>query len=242
MATGLVELFWPCAECGNQLCHSAKCPARFYRARDFGGNKMRIHLVRHGETDEDKPESPKFSGPGDIALNEKGIRQAHDVAEFLKTLPIYFLFSSPIYRSSQTAQIIARKMGRNVQPKDIFRDWNIGAAAGNLVEKIAPFVTYFERNADAQIPNGEPYSNLWQRAIEGFQSLTGSEVAGDIAVVTHSRYIAVTNMIVAGMGMTQTDFSRSPKPGGAVTLEQDSDGKWTSKLSFGSWNGDTRSF
>lgn len=234
------ELFWPCAECGNERVHSPRCASRFNQARDFRGSAMRIHLIRHGETDEDKPESPKFSGPGDIPLNEKGIQQAHAVAEHLKSLPVYFLFSSPIYRSLQTAQIIARKIGRNVQPKDIFRDWDIGHAAGNIVGKIAPFVTHFERNADMRIPGGEIYANLWGRAEEGFAGLSQSESAGDIAVVTHSRYIAVTNMIVAGMGMTQTDFNRSPKPGGMVTLEQDADGKWTSRLSFGNWNGDTR--
>lgn len=215
---------------------------RWLRAKDFNHSQMRIHLVRHGETDEDKTEAPKFSGSDAIGLNEKGISQAHAAGEFLKSIPIYFLFSSPIYRSHQTAQIISRKIGRNVQTKDVFRDWNIGAAAGNLVQKISPFVTYFERNADAVIPNGEPYANLWQRAIEGFKSLTGAELAGDIAVVTHSRCIAVTNMIVAGMGMTQTDFTRSPKPGGVVTIAQDNNGTWLSSLSFGEWNGETRAY
>jgi len=215
---------------------------RFAHARDFGGSQMRIHLFRHGETDEDDPKAPKFSGPGSIGLNENGLRQAHATAEFLKSLPIYFLFSSPIYRALQSTQIVARAVGRNAQPKDVFKDWNIGAEAGNLVEKIAPFVTYFERNADACIPGGEVYANLWQRAVEGFKSLTESDAAGDIAVGTHSRYIAVTNMIVAGMGMTQTNFLLNPKPGGVVTLEQDANGKWTSRLAFGTWNGETRAF
>lgn len=202
---------------------------------------MRIHLVRHGETDEDDPKAPKFSGPGDIRLNENGLRQAHQAAEFLKSLPIYFLFSSPIYRSQQTAEIISRTIGRNVQKNDAFKDWDIGAAAGSLVSAIAPFVTYFERNADATIPNGKPYASFWDGVGKAKESLFSSEAAGDIAVVTHSRYIAVTNMMIDGNGMTQTNFMRSPKPGGVVTLEQ-IDGKWTSKLAFGEWNGETRSF
>lgn len=200
---------------------------------------MRIHLLRHGETDEDSPDAPKFSGPGDIRLNEVGLRQAHAAAEYLKSLPIYFLFSSPIYRAKQTADIVSRSIGRNVQVKDVFGDWDIGAAAGNLVEKISPFVTYFERNADACIPGGKAYAGLWQRVSEGFQELTQSDAAGDIAVSTHSRYIAVTNMIVAGMGMTQTNFKLSPKPGGVITLEK-AGGQWASRLSFGEMNGDTR--
>lgn len=65
-----------------------------------GTNRYRfIHLVRHGEYEE----SPDHFGG---LLTERGIEQAHCVAERLREVPVDAIYSSKMHRAYQTAQII----------------------------------------------------------------------------------------------------------------------------------------
>lgn len=238
----MISIF-PCPICEQQT-HVPGCALRWAHARRFDGrrNKMRIHLIRHGETDEDAPENPKFSGPGAIPLNADGRRQVKKAAEFLRDsgFPIYYLFGSTIPRASESMDIIGETLKIKGKADDAFMDWDIGEAGGKLIADVSPFVTYFERNPDLIIPGGKQYRGFWDRVEESGAELRGMDLAGDVAVATHSRYIAATNMVLQGHYIGQTNFQLSPKPGGIVTLEQDADGNWTSKLTFGDWNGQTR--
>jgi phosphoserine phosphatase len=64
----------------------------------------RFLLIRHGETDWNR--AGKFQGQIDVPLNDNGRKQASLAAEFLKTIPIDFGFTSPMLRPKETAQII----------------------------------------------------------------------------------------------------------------------------------------
>ena len=65
---------------------------------------MKISIIRHGQTDWNKENL--FQGRSNNALNATGIKQAKDLALLLKNEPIDMLFSSPLDRAIQTANII----------------------------------------------------------------------------------------------------------------------------------------
>lgn len=197
--------------------------------------------IRHGETDEDAEPYPKFSGPGPIPLNSKGRDQAEAAGEFLKPKGVSYLLTSPIPRSTETAEIIGEIIGVKPVVLDLIRDWDNGAAAGCNVAQILPFVIYFERNPDLVIPGGEDYAKFWTRSEDGDDYLFDQPFEDiNLAFVTHSRYLAVAKMRIDGKGMSPTDFSGSPKPGGVVGISRDENAKLNLELLFGSWNGDTR--
>lgn len=65
-----------------------------------------FYFVRHGETNMNKMRL--IMGSIDDALNETGIAQAEQAAQFLKGEPFDVIISSPRKRALQTAQIIAQ--------------------------------------------------------------------------------------------------------------------------------------
>jgi broad specificity phosphatase PhoE len=62
-------------------------------------------LVRHGQTDWNK--TGKIMGRRPISLNEKGRSQAKGIAEYLSDVPIDVIYTSPMARALETAEIIA---------------------------------------------------------------------------------------------------------------------------------------
>jgi len=68
-----------------------------------------IYLVRHGSTEWN--EKRIWQGVVDTELSTRGIEEVEKVAEFFKNKSIDAIFSSPMRRALQTANIIASKIG-----------------------------------------------------------------------------------------------------------------------------------
>ncbi len=65
---------------------------------------MDIYLIRHGETDYNK--AGRLQGVTDIPLNAYGIELAQKTAQAMEDIPFSMIFSSPLVRAYQTAEII----------------------------------------------------------------------------------------------------------------------------------------
>jgi len=64
-----------------------------------------LYVVRHGETDYNK--EGRYLGRADLALNSVGIRQAEELAEKIRGIPIDSVISSPLKRTMEMARILA---------------------------------------------------------------------------------------------------------------------------------------
>ncbi|TLY40885.1 MAG: histidine phosphatase family protein [Nitrospirae bacterium] len=64
-----------------------------------------LFLVRHGETDWNR--SGQIMGERPVPLNRHGVAQAQRLAESLQGRPIEALYSSPVARALQTADILS---------------------------------------------------------------------------------------------------------------------------------------
>ena len=65
---------------------------------------MKVYLIRHGETDWNSVR--KLQGQTDIRLNDYGIELAKLTAEGLKDVDFDLIYSSPLIRAVETAEII----------------------------------------------------------------------------------------------------------------------------------------
>jgi broad specificity phosphatase PhoE len=72
-------------------------------------------LVRHGETDWNREE--RFQGQLDIRLNEAGRSQAEMLKRELAKFDFDAVYSSPLLRALETAQIIARDIPVQCDPR-----------------------------------------------------------------------------------------------------------------------------
>ena len=64
-----------------------------------------IYIIRHGQTELNSRKV--LQGRSDHPLNERGIAQAEEAAEKLKSVSFDAVYSSPLIRAIQTARIVA---------------------------------------------------------------------------------------------------------------------------------------
>lgn len=94
-----------------------------------------IILIRHGECEGNI--KGMFRGRSDFPLNERGLDQARDLARELKSFPIRYVFTSPLLRARQTAEIIAREHDLEVRIEEGLNNIELGSWEGRLMQEIA---------------------------------------------------------------------------------------------------------
>ena len=81
-------------------------------------------LARHGETDWNR--IGRWQGQADPPLNEMGRRQAAELAERLVGQGISAIHTSDLLRASETAQVVAERLGLTVEEDLGLREIDVG--------------------------------------------------------------------------------------------------------------------
>ncbi len=78
---------------------------------------MKLYLIRHGETDQNKNEV--IQGRGDFLLSDIGIKQSIEAGKTLKKMNYHFTkaYSSPLTRAKDTLKNILNEMELNLEIK-----------------------------------------------------------------------------------------------------------------------------
>src|SRR5438552_1598893 len=84
----------------------------------------RVFMVRHGATVLSAED--RFAGVTDVALSDEGREQTRRLAERLSGERIVAVFASPLGRTVETAQILARPHKLEVQTRDGLREISHG--------------------------------------------------------------------------------------------------------------------
>jgi probable phosphoglycerate mutase len=115
----------------------------------------KILLIRHGDTDYvDKVLAGRIDSP----LNDEGVSQSLRIAEALKHLSIEAIYASPLKRTQQTAQPLAKHLHLDVNINNELNQVNFGDLQGLSIDELFqdPNWKIFEENpALAKIPGGE---------------------------------------------------------------------------------------
>lgn len=72
---------------------------------------MNVFLVRHGQTLLNQNNTHQYSS---TPLSERGLHEAEHIAEYLRESKIDAIYSSPLARAKQTAEVISRVSGKKV--------------------------------------------------------------------------------------------------------------------------------
>src|SRR5262245_6041502 len=84
----------------------------------------RMLLVRHGATP--LTAEDRYSGADGVDLSDEGRRQVQALAERLGKRPIRAVYSSPLSRTFETAEILARPHGLGIGKRDGLREISHG--------------------------------------------------------------------------------------------------------------------
>lgn len=143
---------------------------------------MIVHLVRHGETVSSRR---VYAGQRNVALNENGRIQAERVAEKLAPLPIDEIFVSPLSRSIDTAQPLAKRLNLRPKVEPALMEIDFGEFEGHAKDHIG--LRLRKSHARQPLPGGESLWDVWQRASIVVERVTANttEKRRHIVIVGH---------------------------------------------------------
>ncbi len=141
-----------------------------------------IYIIRHGQTELNNKQV--LQGRSNYPLNEKGIAQAREAAERLRLVTFSRVFSSPLIRAVQTAEIIAPGVPVTIDERLIEMDY--GPYEGMDLHALAPeIITFFSDFVHNPAPEGmEQLQSVVARAGAFIKDLSGLD--GNILVSTHA--------------------------------------------------------
>jgi broad specificity phosphatase PhoE len=149
-----------------------------------------LFLVRHGEVDANR--QFLFLGRRDDPLNRRGRRQAAALAETIGEIPVDLVLSSPLQRTTATAQPIASAVGCSVHTDRRLLELDFGTWEGLSRHDIARRSSEDARNLEAwekdpsrPTPNGESLATLQRRVISLADQLASERPGETVVVVSH---------------------------------------------------------
>ena len=144
-----------------------------------------LFVVRHGQTEAN--EKGIEAGPLDYPLNKKGRKEVRFIAKMLSGVEIKAVYSSPVFRAVQTAEILARPHKLKVKTLE------------DLTEaKIKPeFVGKKGRHHILESPEAflETYDELAKRITKAMDIIKAKE-RGNVLVVSHGDVITAMLEVV----------------------------------------------
>jgi broad specificity phosphatase PhoE len=149
-----------------------------------------IYFIRHGENKANITKEFSYRKI-DYPLTLKGRMQSEQTADYFAGKKIDDIFTSPLKRAVETAGYIGKKINREPEIIEEFRELN----AGDL-EDMPPteknwgihnrvITEWISGNTKYSFPNGENYDEAVKRFVEGLKIVTGCKNDARIIIVGH---------------------------------------------------------
>jgi len=177
----------------------------------------RIILVRHGKTDWNR-ELRIQGGSSDTPLNEDGRQQAEKLASRLSQRSIQAIYSSPLKRAMETAQIIACHHNMEVVAEKSLREIEAGklegATSAELGVRFSELLT--RDGVSYRVPGGESLADLRQRSWDFVQLINQKHTDGELVLVSH--YFAILTIICAALMLPLSHITRFRMSTGCISI------------------------
>ncbi len=167
---------------------------------------MVIYLIRHGETDWNTKRL--LQGATDIPLNRNGIEVARLTAEGLKSVPFDVIFTSPLKRAKQTAEIIRGEREIPLIEEERLREISFGPYEGLCCQKEGynipdpEFVRFFTDPGNYVPPKGgESIVHLCERTTQFLTELVHNPLYQDKTILL-SGHGAVVKGLLSSLTIT----------------------------------------
>jgi probable phosphoglycerate mutase len=158
----------------------------------------RIVLARHGETDWNA--TGRWQGQADPALNDTGRRQAESLSGLLVGRGISAIYSSDLRRASETARLVAGRLGLEVVEDAHLREIDVGSWSGlTRADVELRFPDGFARWRSGEIGHdGETREQLTERVVAELHRIACAHPGETVLVVSHGGAIRAVRHHVVG--------------------------------------------
>ncbi|MBI2983901.1 MAG: histidine phosphatase family protein [Chloroflexi bacterium] len=150
-----------------------------------------LYLVRHGESEANA--AKRYAGQSDSPLTARGREQARTVAAALRATRFDRVVSSDLSRARDTAEIIAREHGCEVEVFPELREINVGEAAGKAIEDAKERFDWGPGRF-VQWPGGESLEQVRDRVVSAIDRIVAASPGKGICIVGHG---GVTRILIS---------------------------------------------
>ena len=180
-----------------------------------------FYIVRHASND-CLPHTLAGRMPG-VHLNDKGRREAEQLADRLARVPLNRIFSSPMERARETAEPLAKQLGMEIEIAEALNEMDFGDWTGKRLADLDSLERWRRWNnarSTTQIPNGETMLAVQSRVVTAITDWSQRLPNESIALFSHGDPIRAALLYFLGM---PTDFIHrlAVAPASVSTVELD---------------------
>ena len=186
----------------------------------------KLILARHGETMWNVEKV--FRGRADVNLDKVGIKQAELLGKYLSNWELEAIYSSPVKRALNTANIVARYQKVAVRIAEGLIDFDFGewqSLPEQEVKRLYPAILNEWHNSPDKVkmPGGESLEDVRRRAVEVVNDVLFRH-QGNVLLVSHRVVIKV--LICYMLGLDNSHFRNINQDVGGITLFDYADGRF----------------
>ncbi|MBN2219822.1 MAG: histidine phosphatase family protein [Kosmotogaceae bacterium] len=156
----------------------------------------KIYFLRHGQS-QSNVENRFANGNDGYPLTDQGRRQAEKASAFLRSRAIRKVYTSPIHRAVQTAEIVCSNWGLTPVVIDEIREFSVGIFEGKKIAGQARelYVDLKEKWAggemDTRISGGESHREIIDRLWKGIEYALEEDSGEPVLMVSHGGLLSM---------------------------------------------------
>ncbi len=178
-----------------------------------------IYLIRHGLTESNKKKI--YAGWSDESLCQEGVSALVEIGKKSKKFKIEKIFSSPIQRAVQTAEIINSFLNITIEIEENLKEMKMGPWEGLSEEEVAnkfpkEWRIWNLEPSKLKLDGRETLKELQIRALKAVKKISNISDCSRILAVTHVALIRV--LIIYNNNLSMDNYRKIDVPNGAVYL------------------------
>jgi alpha-ribazole phosphatase/probable phosphoglycerate mutase len=147
-----------------------------------------IYISRHGITESNKKKI--YAGRSDERLSPEGRVQTENLGRTIQCLGINRIYSSPVQRALETAQIISQILNIPVEIENELAEMKLGAWAGLTEDEVSErflgdYQLWNTRPAELVLPERETLREIQERALRVISHINKKSDGSSVLIVTH---------------------------------------------------------
>lgn len=147
----------------------------------------KIYILRHGQSEDNA--NRVFAGHNDTSLTQLGRQQSLEAGEKLKNYKIDLIYSSPLKRAFETAEIISQELGKEFSIDDDLIERNFGVQTGKPESEVNKYSNkILEYEGQVYFLDGEgveEFPDLYYRAKQLIQKIKQKHPNQNVLLITH---------------------------------------------------------
>ncbi|MDD5738813.1 MAG: histidine phosphatase family protein [Candidatus Pacebacteria bacterium] len=196
---------------------------------------MKVYFVRHGETGHNVL---NIRQDHTVELSERGLKQAGVLTKRFLKIPVDVIFSSPMKRAKHTAEIINKKLKKEIVYSDLIQEWKrpsefVGKKRDDPASlELHKILNAHQNDPDWHYSDEENFIDFKNRVKKFLDFLTIEARQENILVVSHGGTIkmiallmALGNMVTPEIFYSFTDTFRIYNT--SITLCEKKDNVWS---------------